>query len=213
METLITRNKRGQRLGTKGERTRQRIMDGLVGILQSKHLWEISVAEICGKCGIAPTNFYTYFNGVEDVMLAVATDVSEGWPRIERYLDGNWSGRRGVMQARRLVEEAIAYWREHHAVLNVINLMADDRHPAFSRLRVLRLRPVHKAMEATIRQAQQEGRLSKRLHARMASFSAASIVEGVSARYELTLSGGITHKQLVDVVARQLVLLLDGAVA
>src|SRR6218665_3400780 len=57
-------NKLGHRIGTRGGKTRQAILDAMRGLLEQRYYGEIRVADVAAAASVSPSNFYTYFKTV-----------------------------------------------------------------------------------------------------------------------------------------------------
>jgi AcrR family transcriptional regulator len=205
MDTIIPEEKVR---GSKGERTRQRILDATAQLLTERPFAEIRITEIARVAGIAQPNFYTYFSTIEEAILAIAREVSGDELRL--HLEPDWTGEAGVAHARALVEAAIVFWRRHRSILSLVNLLADQRHSEFPAVRVAQMRAIYKSFEAKIRKAQAAGRISGAITPRLAGYECVSIIGSTGAKYELLIASGFTHQQLVETTARLLHLLATG---
>ena len=73
--TMPTRNKPprlnqiGQKIGAKGERTRQRLIDVTVELLETHGMRDLTVAEIARVAETSSATFYVYFDNVQAVVL------------------------------------------------------------------------------------------------------------------------------------------------
>ena len=64
-------NKLGHRIGARGGRTRQAILDATRNLLNARHYGDIRVSDLASAAGVSPSNFYTYFKTVEEPVLAL----------------------------------------------------------------------------------------------------------------------------------------------
>ena len=71
-----------QQLGAKGQRTRQKIMEATAELLRQRAFGDIKITEIARTAGVTQSNFYTYFRGVEEVVLAFAQSTYEAGARL-----------------------------------------------------------------------------------------------------------------------------------
>lgn len=204
------RNKKGQSLGSKGDRSRQRIIDGASELLETKNVWDISVTDICNVCEIAPSNLYTYFNGVEEVILALSEQVVDKSPPLAEIAQGAWEGRAGLMRARRFVNAAFDYWNAYRPVLKVIELYGDQDNLAFAKLRSRRLAPIYDAFKPVVLRAQEEGHLNSKLDPGVMVISACGLIEAAAMHVPQILGAGYNYKRLLETHARILVKHLTG---
>jgi AcrR family transcriptional regulator len=201
-------NKLGQGLGAKGARTRRRIMDATAELIAERSFADVRITDIARAAEIAQPNFYTYFSGVEDVVRALAEDVS--LEALARRLEPDWSGPDGLTLARRLVEDAFALWATQRAVLALIWFLADKRHGDFPQLRIRQVRSLYKAFEVQIRRSQDAGRVSRALQPRLAGYECVGLVSSAASKYSLLLDSGFSRAQLVETTARMLHMIATG---
>jgi AcrR family transcriptional regulator len=204
-------NKLGQSLGAKGARTRRRIMDATADLIAQRSFADVRITDIARAAEIAQPNFYTYFAGVEDVVRALAEDVSlEG---LAVLLEPDWSCPEGLALARRLVEEAFALWASHRAVLALIWFLADKRQGDFPQLRIRQVRSLYKAFEAQIRRAQAAGRIAEAIQPRLAGYECVGLISSAAGKYSLLLESGFSRTQLIETNARLLHMIATGLAA
>jgi AcrR family transcriptional regulator len=196
-------------LGPKGARTRRRIMDATADMLAERPFADIRITEVARAADIAQPNFYTYFASVEDVILAIADEVSAD--SLSVYLEPDWEGEAGLEHARQLVEAAIKLWRRHRGVFSIVSMLADKRHGGFAAVRVRQMRVIYKSFETKIRAAQRAGRLDTAITPRLCGYECVGIIGSTGQRYELLIASGFTHEQLVETTARLLHLIATGA--
>jgi AcrR family transcriptional regulator len=204
-------NKLGQSLGAKGARTRRRIMDATAGLIAERSFADVRITDIARAAQIAQPNFYTYFTGVEDVVRALAEDVS--LESLARLLEQDWAGADGLALARRLVEEAFALWARHRAVLALIWFLADKRHGDFPQLRIRQVRSLYKAFEGQIRRSQDAGRIARAVQPRLAGYECVGLISSASSKYALLLQSGFSRTQLIETNARLLHMIATGIAA
>ncbi len=188
--------------GPKGARTRRRIMDATAKMLAERPFADIRITEIARAAGIVQPNFYTYFANIEEVILAVAGEVSVD--SLAAYLEPDWDGEEGLVHARRLVEAALQLWLKHRGVFSIVGVLADKRHGEFAAARVRQMRVIYKSFEAKVRRAQAAGRIHAALTPRLVGYECVSIIGSAGQKYELLIASGFTHEQLVETTARLL---------
>jgi AcrR family transcriptional regulator len=201
-------SKLGQCLGAKGARTRRRIMDATAELIAQRSFADVRITDIARIAQIAQPNFYTYFSGVEEVVKALAEEVSlDG---LARLLEPDWSGPGGLDLSRQLVEEALALWEAQRAVLGLTWFLADKRQGDFPTLRVRQVRGLYKALERQIRQSQAAGRLARGVQPRLAGYECVGLISSAAANHSLLLESGFTRKQLVETNARLVHMIVTG---
>ncbi len=129
----------GRPLGTRALRTRARILEATVSLLNEKALRELRVIDIARRIGSSPATFYQYFKDVRDVVLELATEVSESNPDLVEVIDGDWTGRDGFERGCRLANLVIEYWEEYSAILRIRNNAADEGEGGDSEFAQIRL--------------------------------------------------------------------------
>lgn len=208
-EALQVDGKDGPSPGSKGARTRQRILDATAALLTERPFADIRITEIARAAKIAQPNFYTYFASVEEVILAIAKSVSAD--DLGAYIERDWEGEAGLEHARQLVIAAIDLWRRHREVFAIVAVLADKRHGEFAAVRVRQMRAIYKSFEAKIRAAQASGRLAPEITPRLAGYECVSVLASTGQRYELLIASGFSHDQLVETTARLLHLIATGS--
>ncbi len=132
----------GRPLGPRALRTRQRILDTTVELLEEKPMRDLRVIDIARRIGSSPATFYQYFKDVEDVVLHLAIEASERTPEIVELIEGDWTGREGYDRARKLVRLVLDHWDRYAPILRVRNNAADEGDSRFRAVRVEALMPV-----------------------------------------------------------------------
>ncbi len=123
----------GRPLGPRAQNTRVRILDATVVLLSEKPMRDLRVIDIARKIGSSPATFYQYFKDVEDVVLHLASHVSEFTPEIVELISGDWSGQGGHVRARTLAEIVIGHWDRYAPILRVRNNACDEGDDRFPR--------------------------------------------------------------------------------
>ncbi|MBJ7484743.1 TetR family transcriptional regulator [Brevundimonas sp.] len=205
-----TTNKLGHRIGARGGRTRQSILDATRSLLDGRHLGEIRVADVAAAAGVSPSNFYTYFKTVEEPVLALCEIAGTEFQPLARYLDSDWSGDRAFTAARAYVVDVLMFWREHGPVLRIEHMLADKGEPGFVETRVKRLRRSHLAFERRIAQAHATGYHDKGLDPRLTSYEVANLVESMAAGFDLLRRGDTPAETILDTTAHIVVKLVTG---
>lgn len=198
-------------LGPKGARTRRRIMANTAALLAERPYSEIKITDIARAAGIAQPNFYAYFVGVDDVVLAIAEEIS--FEPLAEFLQPDWTGKAGIALAGQLVEATIELWRRHRGVLSIVGYLAEKRGGDFAAVRTSQLRPLHRGFQRKIEAAQAVGDADPEIAANVAAYECAAILGAVGERYELLYAAGYAHTALVATTARVLHMIATGAKA
>lgn len=132
---LLT-NQRGQILGAKGQRTRQRMLEATRRLIDTASLSEITSIGIARESGVSIATFYLYFSDVSDAFLALIDDVAAAAPDFRAEFPPPWLGPAALANATAFVDRYVSFSQAHRAVLRVRNLLADEREPRFRAARV-----------------------------------------------------------------------------
>ncbi len=205
-----TLNQLGHRIGARGGRTRQSLLDATARLLETRHFGAIRPADIAAEAGASPSNFYTYFKTVDEAVLALCQAAAEPFQPLAARLDADWSGDQAFAIARAYVEAVRALWRSHGPVLRVEHMLADMGEPAFVEARVRRLRRIHLMFERRIAQAHATGYHPSRLDPRLASYEVAALVESVAGGFDLLRRGETPDEAILDTTAHMVVRLVTG---
>src|SRR6476661_6340318 len=90
----------GRALGSRGARTRRRLLEATAGLLETHGIRDLRVVDIARRVETSPATFYQYFRDVEDAVLALASEVGDEVIPLARLLDGPWAGGAGLDAAR-----------------------------------------------------------------------------------------------------------------
>ena len=63
-------NQYGQKMGAKGQLTRQRIMSIALKMLDNSSYKDLTVSDLAAKAKVSNATFYVYFKDIEDVLFA-----------------------------------------------------------------------------------------------------------------------------------------------
>ncbi|MEQ7155914.1 TetR/AcrR family transcriptional regulator [Brevundimonas aurifodinae] len=205
-----TINKLGHRIGARGGRTRDVILEATRRLLDRRHLGEIRVADVASEAGLSPSNFYTYFKTVEEAVLLLCEAVAADFQPLARHLEGDWSAENAFGAARAYVVDVLAIWERHGPVLRIEHMLADKGEAGFVDSRVRRLRRVHLAFERRIAVAHATGYHAAGLDPRLTSYEVANLVESVAAGFELMRRGETPPEAIIDTTAHIVVKLVTG---
>jgi AcrR family transcriptional regulator len=121
----------------RGRATRQRLLDETATALRGVPYRDLAVVDIARAVGTSSATFYQYFGGVEQAVLTLAADVvTEGTERLVPLVQGApWRGAEGLTAATAVVEEFLAFYRDHRPVLRVMDLGTEEGDPHFQQVR------------------------------------------------------------------------------
>jgi AcrR family transcriptional regulator len=150
----------GRRPGRRGLATRQKLLDCTATMLGSGAYRELKVVDIAREAGTSPATFYQYFADVESAVVVLAEEMAAQGKRFGDHVRSSpWRGRRGYAAAEALVDEVIAFWDEHKAVLRVVDLATDEGDGRFANVRTRLLNDMNNALAEAIGEMQAGGKL------------------------------------------------------
>jgi AcrR family transcriptional regulator len=150
-----TRRKRaqnlyGQSMGRKGTQTRERLIRATIELLEKRPLRDVVVSDIATLAGTSSSSFYIYFADVSSAALAAAQGVEQITPEIEALLGSAWTRADAQDKADALVESYVNFSSQHHAILRIRNLSADEGDKRFEDVRHRAVSRIHELLEARI---------------------------------------------------------------
>jgi AcrR family transcriptional regulator len=146
--------------GRRGQATRQRLLDQTRQMLAATSYRDVKVIDIAREAGTSPATFYQYFADVEAAILALAEDMAhEGEHLTGTIVAGPWKGKAAYDTALQLVDEFMAFWEEHRAVLRVMDLATEEGDRRFHRIRTRLLNDITNALADVVRSSREQGRL------------------------------------------------------
>lgn len=143
----------GRVLGPRALKTRARILEATLELLDEKSMRDLRVIDIARRIGSSPATFYQYFKDVEDVVLELAARLHDGVPAMVEVIRGDWHGREGYERGRRLARLCLEHWSRYASILRVRNNAAEEGAEAFGAVRLQTLLPIVTALSEIIRQA------------------------------------------------------------
>lgn len=129
--------------GRRGRATRDRLLTATAELLATRSYREVKVVDIARHVGASPATFYQYFPDVEAAVVVLAQRaVEDGAALVAPLQSATWRGRGGAEDAQALVDAFLEYWRDHAAVMRVIDLAIAEGDRRFRALRNQLLGPV-----------------------------------------------------------------------
>jgi AcrR family transcriptional regulator len=192
----------GRALGTRGTRTRRRLLDATARLLETHGIRDLRVVDIARSVETSPATFYQYFRDVEDAVLALAGEVGESTAPLLAVLAGPWDAEGALDSARALVEGFVDFWDVNRAVLRTRNLAAQEGDRRFRDVRNAALEPFTEGLAAHVREAQQAGRVAPELCAAAAGAALIALLERMAAFHRDLEPLGIDRAALVETTAR-----------
>jgi AcrR family transcriptional regulator len=190
-------NQYGQRIGAKGHRTRQRLIDETIALLESRGLRDLTVAEVARNAETSPATFYVYFEGVPEVLLA-ALEQAGGWAdELVALLDQPWPDAEARANVARLVDLYCAAWGRYRTVFRVRNLASEEGDARFFEARTTAVVQILDLLAAKVRAAQQAGREPSNLHPNSVAGAVLMLLERLAAVGPVSpTKGGVTFAAL-----------------
>lgn len=124
-------NKSGQAMHRKGQEKRQRLIDATGTLLRTRLVAQLRAADIARAAGTSLPNFYLYFDGVIDSVLAAVQQVPMGDERIVGLVAAEWPVDEVDARAREFVFSYISYWHEHAPLLRARSMLVAEGEPRF----------------------------------------------------------------------------------
>ena len=181
VDTYERHNHHGQRIGSKGERTRQLLIDVTVRLLEEHGLREVAVADVARAAKTSPATFYVYFRGVPEVVLAALETSRQSSPLLEALMNRDWLGAGGEVAAREFVNEYTALWAGNRTIFRIRNMAAEEGDRRFYRTRMDAARPAMAGLVPRVELAQGAGRVPARLDPRACIGTILMMLERLSA--------------------------------
>jgi len=143
--------------GRRGRATRQRLLESTTVLIESTPWRSIKVIDIAREAGTSPATFYQYFENVEQAILVLAEELTEGAGTLAELVDGDWSEGASWPTARRVVEGFMEYWETNRAVFRVVELATEEGDLRFRGLRVRALNAVTVTLARVVSSANPSG--------------------------------------------------------
>lgn len=195
------RNQNGQAMGPKGLKTRRRLMDSTVRLLDSLPLRDLRVADIAREAKTSAATFYLYFNDVTEVVLEAAAQSSLIPQPIIDIIDSDWGEGSASKRAHHFVEDYFAFWQSHESLFRVRNLASDEGDMRFRTTREQSIRPLMDAIARRISEAQARGWVDPGIHAYSATGVLLAMLERNAVVVGTTSHAGITKDRQIEATA------------
>jgi AcrR family transcriptional regulator len=198
-------NNYGQKIGSKGERTRQLLIESTVRLLESHGLREVSVADVARAAQTSPATFYVYFRGVPEAVLAALEGATQTSPALEALIGRDWLDEGGDQAAAAFVAAYTELWNRNGTIFRVRNLAAEEGDARFYQARMDAAQPMLEAIAAAVARAQAAGRVPAHLTPVACAGILLMMLERLSAVGPMTReSDGLSYAALKDAAAHSL---------
>jgi AcrR family transcriptional regulator len=194
-------NKSGQAMRRKGHEKRQRLVEATGKLLRTCPLAQLRAADIAREADTSLPNFYLYFDGVIDAVLATVQQVLMGDDHIVGLLDAVWPTSEIDARALEFVSAYLLYWREHAPLLRVRSMLVAEGEPRFAKAEEEASLPLLKALSAKLARARPDID-----HAPSAAGVILAMLDRLAAYVPADGSNafGVTSERLIDAAARVL---------
>lgn len=174
-------NHYGQKIGSKGERTRQTLIDVTVDLLETHGLRDVSVADVARVAKTSPATFYVYFRGVPEVVLAALANAPLTSPEIDDLLARDWQQPGSRPFARALIDAYCELWNRNRTIFRVRNMAAEEGDERFYRARMEAALPIMTGLTPLIVKAQAAGLVPAELKPRSCGGTILMMLERLAA--------------------------------
>jgi AcrR family transcriptional regulator len=149
----------GRVAGRRGQATRARLLECLAEMLATTAYRDVTVIDVARLAGTSPATYYQYFPDIQAGVLELAGDVIRDATVLKDLAaDRSWAGRSASAAATQLVDGFLDFWRDHEAVLRVVELAAAEGDRRFSRIRMKLLNMVVTSLTEAISEQHRTGR-------------------------------------------------------
>ena len=150
--------------GRRGRATRDRLLKCTAELLERTSYRDITVIDIASCAGTSPATFYQYFQDVNAAIAVLAGELAEQGAALTDLIErSSWIGKAAEESALTLVDEFLALWQEHRAVLRVVDLATLEGDLRFQNVRTRLLNQVTTALTEVVTRAKRDGRHPKHL--------------------------------------------------
>lgn len=201
----------GRTLGRRGMETRRRLLNATEELLREKGLRDLRVVDIARRVGSSPATFYQYFKDADEAVLVLAWEVVDAAEPIVEIIDGPWEADAGIERARRLIGAYVDLWDEHHAVMLVRNLAAEEGDRRFREARLASVRQLTDHLCAQIGAFRDAGQVSSRIDPYAAAASLVAMLERVGAYHSELERFGPSPEAMIETPAMIIFQTVTGA--
>ncbi|ALC12892.1 TetR family transcriptional regulator [Sphingopyxis sp. 113P3] len=200
-----------RKLGAKGQRTRQQLIDATVALLETHGLRDVSVVDVARAAQTSPATFYVYFKGVPEVVLAALENADLTSPELETIVNRDWLAPGAAAAALAFVECYTALWNRHRTIYIVRNLAAEEGDTRFYHARMTQAKPMMDALSRQVERAQAAGRVPEHLSPRSCAGTLLMMLERLSAIGPMSYhSDGVGFADLKAAAAHNIVMMLGA---
>tara|TARA_R110002124_G_scaffold138073_1_gene301329 strand:+ start:75 stop:749 length:675 start_codon:yes stop_codon:yes gene_type:complete len=200
-----------RKLGAKGQRTRQQLIDATVALLETTGLRDLSVVDVARAANTSPATFYVYFKGVPEAVLAALETASQTSPELEALIDRDWLVPGAIEDARLFVERYTELWNRNRNIFVVRNLAAEEGDTRFYEARMQQARPMMAAISKQVSRGQAAGRTPADLSPQSCSGTILMLLERLAAIGPISRGdSGVSYAELKAAAAYQIAMMLGA---
>jgi AcrR family transcriptional regulator len=138
-----THNLCGQRLGRKGQHTKERIITAMLNVRAVDDKAPLTLSAVAREASVSISNLYLYFPDMGDLLLAALRRVfDQNEPAFMVVLRHHWPDEQLHEWTERFVRSQLDFWRRHARLLYMRNSLADAADPRLLGYRQRASRPV-----------------------------------------------------------------------
>jgi AcrR family transcriptional regulator len=205
----VTPDGNRRKLGAKGQRTRQQLIDSTVALLETNGLRDVSVVDVARIANTSPATFYVYFKGVPEAVLAALEKASQTSPELEALINRDWLVPGAIENAGSFVERYTELWNRNRNIFVVRNLAAEEGDARFYEARMRQARPMMKAISEQVSRAQAAGRTPADLSPEACSGTILMMLERLAAVGPISRGeDGVSYDKLKAAAAHHLAIML-----
>ncbi|MEU5224701.1 TetR family transcriptional regulator [Streptomyces toyocaensis] len=187
----------GRVAGRRGQATRQKLLDCLSEMLSSSPYRDVKVIDVARRAGTSPATFYQYFPDVEGAVLELAEEMASESGGLTALVEGrSWAGRAGWQTAQELVDGFLEFWRQHDAILRVVDLGAAEGDKRFYKIRMKVLNSVNTSLAASVAELQSKGRIDKDVNPGAIAGSLVAMLAAAASHQKGFSSWGVKQAEL-----------------
>lgn len=138
----VRRNLAGQRLGRKGQETRERILAAALRLLEDPEHPPVTLTSIAREASMRITNLYLYFPDMVELILAVLVRVmDDADAAFMKQLRTRWPDEQLGEACNAFVRAHFQFWKKHARLLHLRNALSDSE-PRVMEYRQVATRPI-----------------------------------------------------------------------
>ena len=123
----VSHNAAGQRLGRKGQETRERILAAALRLFEDPLAPPVTLTSVAREASISLTNFYLYFPDFVDLVLALLDRVmADSQADYIDVMRTRWSDDDLSRRCLLFLEEHYQFWRRHTRLLHLRNTLSES---------------------------------------------------------------------------------------